>query len=103
MADKNYLIQALRDYVATNYSKELDVFDDGAGLLFFTVRENGMTDSFKMVVPYNGTTIYHVEVTNHNDQGETVFEFNNHVSMVSCYMAIFTFHKERVQSRFKDI
>lgn len=102
MADNSYIIKAIREHVAINYKKEVDVFDDMAGLLFFTVKETGMTDSFKMVMSYPRIS-YTVEVTDSKDDSAIGFEFQDHAQMIHCYMAIFTFHKERVQSRFKDI
>jgi hypothetical protein len=107
-AQHKTLIQTIRDgvskYFAERYGKEVQGTDDHAGLLFFTIRENGMTDSFKLVISYTGGSYpYTIEITDREDVGSKDFQFKHHEAAIDCYMAIATFYTERVKSRLSDI
>lgn len=95
---------AVAEYVATKYNRETQIFDDRKGYLFVTVKAPLMTDSFKLMVAYTGKVGFHVEVADKVDTAETHdFHFPSMESAVDAYMAIFTFHVERVLTRISDI
>ena len=95
---------AVAEYVAAKYNRETQIFNDGNGYLFVTVKAPLMTDSFKLVVAYTGKVGFHVEVAGKLDTDNGYdFHFPSMESAVDAYMAIFTFHVERVLTRISDI
>jgi hypothetical protein len=95
---------AVAEYVAVQYKRETQIFDDGKGFLFITVGAPRMTDSFKLVVWYAGKIDFHIEIADANDVGVSHnFHFPSMETAVDAYMAIFTFHVQRVLSRVGDI
>lgn len=99
-----HIREGVAKYFAERHGKEVQGTDDQAGLLFFTIRENGMTDSFKLVINYQGgEKPYSVEITDREDIGSKDFHFKHHEAAIDCYMAVATFFTERVKSRLADI
>lgn len=97
------LSKMIAEDVATRYRKETAIHNDGTGFLFVTVRELGLTDSFKIVVRYKGTPEFYIEVTDKNDLVNHDFYFPTWETAVDAYMVVLTFFTERVKSRFADI
>jgi hypothetical protein len=103
MKSDYHLRMGIAEHFATKYKRIVDLYDDGTGLLFVTVRSPGMTDSFKLVVNYLAPS-FHVEVAGKIDTDASHdFVFPSFEIAADAYMLLFTFFTERVMSRCQDI
>jgi len=95
-------VNLLREVVRKQGGHAVQITFADTGELNAVIDEKRITDSFKMRIDFKAKT-YAVEVTNKADDDNITFLCTSMEAMVTTYLAVACFWRERVKSRFDDI